>query len=81
MEFVVYIAGMHIYELKPGKDGRGFYLISEALPFGRLWFQDADAAIGFATFYSQSKRGEVCIFDAAGSLLYVRSWAGNFKEA
>lgn len=75
------IRELDLYELKPGKDGRGFYLISEALPFGRLWFQDPDAAIGFATFYSQSKRGEVCIFDAAGGLLYVRSWAGNFKEA
>jgi hypothetical protein len=72
---------MHIYELRPRKDRRGFELISEALPFGHLWFHDADAAIGFATFYSRSKRGEVRLFDAAGGLLYVQSWAGNFKEA
>ena len=72
---------MHLYEIRPRKDGRGFDLISEILPFGRLWFQDADAAIGFATFYSESKRGEICIFDVAGGLLYVQSWAGNFKEA
>ena len=27
---------MHVYEVRPRKDRRGFDLISEALPFGRL---------------------------------------------
>jgi hypothetical protein len=35
---------MHFYEVRPRKDRRGFDLISEALPFGRLWYQDAEAA-------------------------------------
>jgi hypothetical protein len=28
----------HVYEIRPRKDKRGFDLISEALPFGRLWY-------------------------------------------
>jgi hypothetical protein len=63
------------------KDRRGFDLISEALPFGRLWYQDADAAVDYAKFYSRSQRAELRVFDAAGGLLDVRSWAGDFKEA
>jgi hypothetical protein len=29
---------MHAYEVGPRKDHRGFDLISNALPFGRLWY-------------------------------------------
>jgi hypothetical protein len=28
---------MHLYEVRPRKDKRGVDLISDALPFGRLW--------------------------------------------
>jgi hypothetical protein len=28
---------MHTYEVRPRKDKRGVDLISDALPFGRLW--------------------------------------------
>ena len=55
---------MQIYEVRPWKDGRGFDLISEALPFGRLWYEDADAAIGLARFCSRLQRAEMCVFDA-----------------
>jgi hypothetical protein len=71
---------MHIYEVRPRKDGRGFDLISEALPFGRLWYQDADAAVGYAKFYGRSQRAELRVFDAAGAVVEVRNWAGDFKE-
>jgi hypothetical protein len=27
----------HVYEVRPRKDHRGVDLISDALPFGRLW--------------------------------------------
>ena len=30
-------SGNHIYEVRPRKDKRGVDLISDALPFGRLW--------------------------------------------
>jgi hypothetical protein len=29
---------MHLYEVRPRKDHRGVDLISDALPFGRLWY-------------------------------------------
>jgi hypothetical protein len=35
---------VYLYEIRPRKDGRGVDLVSEALPFGRLWYQNADAA-------------------------------------
>jgi len=28
----------HVYEFRPRKDKRGFHLISDALPFGGLWY-------------------------------------------
>jgi len=31
---------MHAYKVRPRKDYRGVDLISDALPFGRLWFAD-----------------------------------------
>jgi len=35
------------------KDKRGFDLISDALPFGRLWYDEARNAVGYAKFYSR----------------------------
>jgi hypothetical protein len=31
------MTSLHFYEIRPRKDKRGFDLISDALPFGRLW--------------------------------------------
>ena len=48
---------MYIYEVRPRKAHRGFDLISDALPFGRLWYGEANAinhAIGYALHYSRS---------------------------
>jgi hypothetical protein len=39
---------VHIYEVRPRKDRRGFDLISDQLPFGRLWYEHASAAVGYA---------------------------------
>jgi hypothetical protein len=42
---------VHVYEVRPRKDKRGANLISDALPFGRLWYGEPDAisnAIGYA---------------------------------
>jgi len=29
---------MHIYKVRPRKDHRGVDLVSDVLPFGRLWY-------------------------------------------
>jgi hypothetical protein len=34
---------VHLYEFWPRKDHRGVDLISDALPFGRLWYGEPDA--------------------------------------
>ena len=34
---------MHLYEVRPRKDKRGVDLISDALPFGRVWYGEANA--------------------------------------
>ena len=47
----------HAYEVRPRKDKRGFDLISDALPFGRLWYGEPNAAanaVDYAKFYSRS---------------------------
>jgi hypothetical protein len=47
----------HLYEVRPRKDKRGVDLISDALPFRRLWYGDANAvanAIGYAMHSSRS---------------------------
>jgi len=36
---------MHIYEVRPRKDHRGVDLISDVLPFGRLWYDTPGNAI------------------------------------
>ena len=35
-------------EVRQHSDKRGVNLISDALPFGRLWYQDASAAVDYA---------------------------------
>ena len=46
---------MHVYEVRPRKDKRGFDLISDALPFGRLWYTKPDDAVEYAKFFSRSR--------------------------
>jgi hypothetical protein len=47
----------HVYEVRPLKDKRGVDLISDVLPFGRLWYGEPNAAnnaIGYAMHRSCS---------------------------
>jgi hypothetical protein len=43
-------SAVHAYEVRPRKDKRGVDLISDALPFGRLWYTKPDDAIRYAKF-------------------------------
>jgi hypothetical protein len=43
-----------VRDARPPKNHRGFDLISDALPFGRLWYDTPDNAIGYAMQYSRS---------------------------
>ena len=47
----------HVFEVRPRKDKHGVDLISDALPFGRLWYAGRNAvanAIGYAEHRSRS---------------------------
>jgi hypothetical protein len=47
------MTSQHVYEIRPRKDHRGVDLISDALPFGGLWYDEPDA-ISNATGYAKS---------------------------
>jgi hypothetical protein len=47
------LMSIDLYEVRPRKDHHGVDLISDALPFGRLWYGEPNA-IGYAKFYSRS---------------------------
>jgi hypothetical protein len=73
----------HVYEVRPRKDKRGVDLISDALPFGRLWYGEPDAitnAIGYAKFRSRSHDAVIRVYDEAGNVIETHEHAGEFKE-
>ena len=71
---------MHVYEVRPRQDHRGFDLVSDALPFGKLWYDDADAAVGHAKFYSRSHPSVIRIYNSAGAISATVQHAGEFRE-
>jgi hypothetical protein len=73
----------HVYEIRPRKDRRGFDLISDVLPFGRMWYGEPDAvnnAIGYAKFFSRSHDAVIRVYDYAGNVIETHEQAGDFKE-
>ena len=74
---------LHSYEVRPRKDHRSFDLISDALPFGGLWYGEPNAisnAIGYAKFYSRSHPVVIRVFDKAGNVLKTEEHVGDFRE-
>jgi hypothetical protein len=75
---------MQVYEILPRKDHRGVDLISDALPFGRLWYGGPDAvsnAIGYAKVYSRSHDAVSRVYDKAGNVIRMHEHAGEFTES
>jgi hypothetical protein len=57
---------LEMYEVRPRKDKCGVDLISDALPFGGLWYGEPDAisnAIGYAKFFSRSHDAVIRVYD------------------
>ncbi len=74
---------MHVYEVRPRKDKRGVDLISDALPFGRLWYGETNAvsnAIGYAIHRSRSHDAVIRVYDEAGNVIERHEHTGGFKE-
>ena len=73
----------HVYEVRPRKDRRGVDLISDSLPFGRLWYDGPSAAsnaIGYAMHYSRSHGAVIRVYDAAGNVIENARAQGRFQR-
>jgi hypothetical protein len=69
--------------LSPRRDKHGIDLISDALPFGRLWYDGPSAmsnAIGYAEHYSRSHDAMIRVYDDAGNVIATHEHQGEFKE-
>jgi hypothetical protein len=74
---------MHFYEVRPRKDRRGFDLISDALPFGRLWYDGPNAvtnATGYAMHFSRSHDAVIRVYDDAGNVIETHEHKCQFRE-
>jgi len=74
---------MHVHEVRPCKDKRGVDLVSDALPFGRLWYDGPNAisnAIGYAEHFSRSRDAVIRVYNASGNVIKTHKHEGGFKE-
>jgi hypothetical protein len=61
----------------------GVDLLSDALPFGCLWYGEPNAisnAIGYARFFGRSHDAVIRVYDAAGNVIQTHERKGDFKE-
>jgi hypothetical protein len=74
------VNSMHVYEIRSRSDQRGVDLISDVLPFGRLWYDTPDNAIGYALHSSRSHNAVIRVYDDAGDMIETHEHMGDFKE-
>ena len=72
-------ARVHVYGVRPRKDRRGFDLISDALPFGRLWYTEIPHAIGYAKFRSRSHDAVIRVYDETGNVIERHEHTGELS--
>ena len=53
-------------ETKPQESDR---LISDVLPFGHLWYDKSDNAIGYAKYLSRPHDAVIRVYDEAGNVI------------
>jgi hypothetical protein len=72
---------MHVYEIRPRKDKRGFDLICPTrchlAGSGTSKFRNA---IGYAEFRSRSCNVVIRVYDDAGNVIETHEHAGEFKD-
>ena len=71
---------IQVYEVRPHKDERGVDLISDVLPFGRLWYDTQDHAVGYAMQSSRSHNAVIRIYDDAGNVIRNARTQGRFQR-
>ena len=62
-----------------------FYAIAlrflRMLPFGRLWYDTPDNAVGYAQHFSRSHDAVIRVYDDAGDVIQTHEHKGDFREA
>ena len=74
---------LHTDEVRPREDHRGVDLISDALPFGRLWYGEPNAvsnAVDYAKFRGRLHDAVIRVYDDAGDVIETHEHAGDFRE-
>jgi len=71
---------VHAYRVRPRKDHRSVDLICDALPFGRLWYTEANDAVEYAKFLSRSHDAVIHVYDESGNVIATHEHKGDFKE-
>ena len=74
----------HVYEVGPRKDKCGVDLISDVLPFGRLWYGDTNAvanAVSYAKHCSRSHDAVIHVYDDAANVIETHEHKGDSKSA
>jgi hypothetical protein len=57
-------ARLHVYEIRPRKDKRGFGLISDVLPFDGLWYGEPNAV-------TNAQPATQCLVPQAGKAIFL----------
>jgi hypothetical protein len=63
---------VHVYDVRPLRNKGGFDLISDVLPFGRLWYGAPNAvnnAIGYSEHRSRSHDAVIRVYNGAGNVI------------
>jgi len=75
------VRGLPALPIGSATDHRGFDLISDVLPFGRLWYDTSENAIGYAMHSSRSHDAVIRVYDAAGNVIETHKDKGEFQRA
>ena len=62
---------------------RGVDLISDVLPFGRLWHAEPNAisnAVGYAKFFSRSHDAVIRVYVESGAVIETHEQTGDFQS-
>jgi hypothetical protein len=70
----------HLYEVRPRKDKRGVDLVSDLLPFGRLWYDTPDNASVTQCTAAGHMTTVIRVYDEAGNVIETHEHKGDFKE-
>jgi len=73
-------SSQHVYEVRSRQYHRGVDLISDVLPFGRLWYTKPDDALDYAKFFCRSHDAVIRVDDEAGDVIETHEHKGDFKE-